>query len=59
MKQQDYRRKKKMKDNEVDFILHVVDILGFGSGMSASDKIERIEEIASELIPELFKVDKN
>jgi len=43
-----------LNDNEVDFILQVVDILEFGSGMSASDKIERIEETASQLIPELF-----
>jgi hypothetical protein len=44
-----------LKDNEVDFILHVVDILECGVGMSARDKIERIEETASELIPEFIK----
>ena len=43
-----------MTDEEVDFILHVVDILESGSARSDRDKIEDIERVATQLIPQLY-----
>jgi len=47
-----------MTDEEVDFILRVVDYLEFGSGMKDWQKIEKIEELAVELVPHLYRNDE-
>ncbi len=39
---------------EAEFILRVVDYLEFGSGMRDFEKIEGIEEVAVQLIPDLY-----
>jgi len=41
-------------EQEAEFILRVVDYLGFGSGMTDFRKIEAIEEVAVQLIPDLY-----
>lgn len=44
-----------MTDEEVEFILRVVDYLEFGSGMKDFRKIEAIEELAVQLVPHLYR----
>ena len=41
-------------EQEAEFILRVVDYLEFGSGMTDFRKVEAIEEIAVQLIPDLY-----
>ncbi len=45
-------------EQEAEFILRVVDYLEFGSGMKAYEKIDSIEELAVQLIPDLYTNDE-
>lgn len=47
-----------MTEEEVEFILRVVDYLEFGSGMKDFRKIEAIEELAVQLVPHLYRNDE-
>jgi hypothetical protein len=47
-----------LTEEEVEFILRVVDYLEFGSGMKDWRKIEAIEELAVQLVPHLYRNDE-